>query len=82
MTLGRKAAREFIPKRTGSLETVAQVKRELSVLYREAKKGKRDSADAYRLSRILVAILACIQGVEVEKRLEALERGGKEGEAA
>ena len=79
MTLGRKAAREFLPARSGSLETVGQVKSELGRLYREAKRGKRDTQDAYRLARILLAILACIQGHEVEARLERLERGGKEG---
>ena len=82
MTLGRKAAREFLPARSGPLETVGQVKTELGRLYREAKKGKRDTQDAYRLARILLAILACIQGHEVERRLVALERGSKGGAEA
>ena len=33
-----------------------------------------DSQDALRLARILGIILGCLQGVEVEQRLEALER--------
>ena len=78
MRLGRAKAREFIPQRIGSLETVAGVKRELSVLYRAAKKGKIPTEDAFRLARILMCIVSCIQGVEIEQRIERLEHGDDE----
>ena len=82
MTLGREKAREFVPKRVGSLDTVGGVKTELGRLYRSARRGDLDTADAHRLARILAVILACIQGHEVEQRLEALERGSKGAEGA
>lgn len=55
------------------LETVTDARKEMSKLYREARAGKIDIADASRLANILMLIGRMIEGSDIERRLEALE---------
>jgi hypothetical protein len=49
------------------------VKRELARLYREAKSGRRDVADASRLGNLLAILGRLIEGADLERRIEELE---------
>jgi hypothetical protein len=55
------------------LDTVTDARKEMSKLYREARAGKIDIADASKLANILMLIGRMIEGSDFEKRLEALE---------
>jgi hypothetical protein len=56
------------------LETVADVKREAAALYRAARPGQVLAGDASRLATVLHLILRCVEGAELERRIEALEQ--------
>ena len=56
------------------LSTVGDVSRELARLYRDAKAGRRDVADASKLANILSILGRLIEGAELERRVEELER--------
>jgi hypothetical protein len=51
-------------------------------LYREARRGKGTVADAGRLAYILSLISRIIEGSDLERRLEALERKLEERNAS
>jgi hypothetical protein len=55
------------------LENLAGVRRELARLYREARAGRLDVADASKLANILQVLGRMIEGAELEGRVEALE---------
>ncbi|MCG7493293.1 hypothetical protein [Thalassobius sp. Cn5-15] len=55
------------------LDTVTDARKEMSKLYREARAGKIDIADASKLANILMLIGRMIEGSDFERRLEALE---------
>ena len=57
------------------LDTVTDARKEMSKLYREARAGKIDIADASKLANILMLIGRMIEGSDFERRLEALEAG-------
>ena len=57
-----------LPLRSG-----VDVRREMAKIYREAKGGKRDAADAAKLVWMLAEIRKCIELEEIERRLAALE---------
>ena len=57
------------------LNTVADVQRELSKLYRLARAKKLDVSEASKLSNILVMIARIMETGDLEARIEALEKG-------
>src|SRR5689334_5109480 len=62
------------PPPRGRLDTMARVRRELARVYREARAGGLDVADASKLANILQIMGRMIETSEVEARLAALER--------
>jgi hypothetical protein len=62
------------PLRRARLDTMARVRRELARVYREARAGRLDVADASKLANILQIMGRMIETSEVEARLDALER--------
>lgn len=71
------------PMQRKALSKVEHCRAELAAVYREARAGKLDIADASRLANILSILSRMIEGGELEKQLdEVLERldrmeGGK-----
>ena len=62
--------------RIGRLDTVGGVVRELGRVYRKARRGELDVADATRLATILRELRCCLEAGGLrnfEKRLRALE---------
>ena len=73
--------KELIPNpapRVGRLDTLQAVRRELSRVYRDARTGKIDTADASRLGFLLVSLAKIIEGSTLEQRIAALEQRTKE----
>ena len=62
------------PPPRARLDTMARVRRELARVYREARAGTLDVADASKLANILQIMGRMIETSEVEARLDALER--------
>jgi len=58
----------------GRLNTLQAVRRELSRVYREARTGKIDTADASRLGFLLVSLAKIMESSDLEQRIEALEK--------
>lgn len=67
--------------RVGRLNSLAGVRLELTRVYRDARQGKIPTQEASRLTFILSVIARVIEGSELERRVEALERmaGGQNG---
>ncbi len=59
--------------RIGRLNTVGGVVTELGRVYREARRGSLDLADATRLAYILREIRCALEAGDIERRIEALE---------
>ncbi len=55
------------------LGSVADVKRELARLYREARRGEITTQTATRLAYLLNMMAQLIESAELEKRVEAIE---------
>lgn len=55
------------------LDTLQDVRREMSKIYREARSGLVDVQDATKLVWCLQAVGKVIEGSDLEKRIEALE---------
>lgn len=55
------------------LETLQDVRREMSKVYREARSEMIDPATASKLVWVLQAVGKVIEGSDLEKRVEALE---------
>jgi hypothetical protein len=69
---------ETLPPQKGQryrakLDTLADVKREMAKVYREARSGLVDVQDATKLTWCLQAVGKVIEGSDLEKRIEALE---------
>jgi len=60
------------------LLTIGDVKKELARLYREARAGQVDSQAASRLANMLSILGRLIEGSDLERRLEELERALQE----
>ena len=60
-------------RRKAQLNTLEGVRRELARIYREAESGKRDTADASRLTLMLGQIGKLLELTEIERRLTAVE---------
>ena len=60
-------------RRKAQLNTLEGVRRELARIYREAESGKRDTADASRLTFMLGQIGKLLELTEIERRLTAVE---------
>jgi hypothetical protein len=60
------------------LDTVDRVRRELVRLYRDGRDGRRDTQDVSRLANVLMIVVRCLEGADLEKRLGTLEAAAKE----
>ncbi len=58
------------------LATPSDVSRELAKLYREARSGRIDVADASRLANMLSILSRILSDSELETRIEVLEQRG------
>ena len=61
------------PRRKIALHTAGGIRRELARLYRDARSGVVQTADATRLGYLLDLLRKCLETSELERRLEALE---------
>ena len=61
------------------LGSIAEVRREMARVYRDARGKQIDTADASRLSYILVSIGKMIELDELEKRISQLEGNSNHG---
>jgi hypothetical protein len=57
------------------LNTIADVQRELSKLYRLARSKRMDVSDASKLGNLLMLVARIMETSDLEARLSALERG-------
>lgn len=62
-------------QRVGRLHTVGHICSEMGKLYRQARRGEINTADASRLASILALMRQGLEASELEKRLAALESG-------
>ena len=60
-------------QRVGRLDTVGRIVSEMGRLYRQARRGEINSADASRLASILALMRQGLEASDLEKRLAALE---------
>ena len=67
---GRKRA-----QRVGRLDTVGHIVSEMGRLYRQARRGEINSADASRLASILALMRQGLEVSDLERRLSELEGG-------
>src|ERR671913_1803670 len=56
------------------LDSLERVRREMARLYVEGKHGCRDVQEVSRLANVLALIGRMIEGAELERRIETLER--------
>ena len=61
--------------RYARVHTVGHIVSEMGKLYRQARKGEINSADASRLASILALMRQGLEASELERRLMALETG-------
>ena len=69
---------ETLPPQKGQryrckLNTLGDIKSEMSKLYREARSGAIDIQDGTKLTWMLQAVAKVIEGSDLEKRIEILE---------
>jgi hypothetical protein len=70
-----KAATPPTPRRVrAKLGTIGDVTKELARLYREARGGTLDTADASKLANILALMGRLIEGSDLERRVEEIEK--------
>lgn len=73
-TAGGKATTSPLPPTVRkALSKVEHCRAELAAVYREARAGRLNIADASRLGNILSLLARMIEGSDLEKRIEALE---------
>lgn len=60
------------------LTKIGHVRDELAKVYREARRGDLGTNEAGKLTYILMAVKQVIETGDLEKRIEALERGREE----
>ncbi len=65
---------EPLPRRRIKLDSMQRVRLEMTAVYREARDGKRPVGDAARLVFMLTQIGRMIEGADLERRIEQLER--------
>ena len=63
-----------VPHRRPRLDNMQRVRRELTRIYLEARDGERDVSDASKLGNMLSLLGRLIEGGDLERRLEALEK--------
>ncbi len=68
------------PKARKALSKVEHCRAELAAVYREARAGRLDIADASKLGNILSLLARMIESGDVEQRVEALEQLLKGGD--
>jgi hypothetical protein len=56
------------------LDSLERVRREMARLYVEGKHGRRDVQEVSRLANVLALIGRMIEGADLERRIETLER--------
>lgn len=66
------------PRLRLKLNSIDDVRAEMSRLYREGKAGQRDVQDVSRLANVLALLARMIEGSDLEKRIAALEGGNDE----
>jgi hypothetical protein len=66
-------------ERRPRLDTLSKVRRELALLYFEARQHRLDVLDASRLGNLLAVIARVLEGSELERRLEAVEERLEKG---
>jgi hypothetical protein len=64
--------------RVGRLDSIGRVASELGRLYRQARRGEVDVADASRLGTMLGILRQCLEAGDLEKRVMDLEKRGSE----
>lgn len=69
--LARPPRRRYVAR----LNHVEGVRREIAKLAREAIRGERDSIDAHRIGQTLYLVARLLEASELERRIEALEKG-------
>ncbi len=62
------------PVKRYQLDTMDRCRRELAKLYGEARRRELDAAEASKLGNIVVQIARLIEGGELERRIEELEK--------
>lgn len=67
----RPPARKRLRLPLGKIDDVA---RELARLYRAARAGEMETSDASRLANILQILSRVLEGSDLEKRIEAIEK--------
>lgn len=70
------APRKSYRSHRAKLASVRDVSAELGKLYREARAGKIEVADASRLANVLAIVARILSDSELEARIEALEARG------
>ena len=60
-------------RRKAQLNCIEGVRREMARIYREAEVGKRDTAEASKLTFMLGQIGKILELTQIERRLDALE---------
>ena len=65
----------YPPRTIGPLDNLKAVRRELSRVYKDSRQGRIPTSDGTRLAFILTAIAKVIEQSDLERRVEALERG-------
>jgi hypothetical protein len=60
------------------LNTVDLVRRELVKLYRDGRDGRRDTQDVARLANVLMYVVRCLEGADLEKRIAILEAAARQ----
>jgi predicted transcriptional regulator len=68
------------PYKRVTLSEARHVRAELAKLYREARQGKVDVTDASKLANMLQILYRIIEGSDLEKRLEEIEKEVREYE--
>lgn len=63
-----------LPPRVGPLNTAQRVRAELARVYKDARQGTISTQDASRLAFILTALYKVIEGSDLERRIEQLEK--------
>ncbi len=64
--------------RVGRLDTIGHVASELGKLYRKARRGEADVADASKMATMLGTLRQCLEAGDLEQRVIELEKRNAE----
>ena len=64
----------WTPRAPGALTTLGQVRKELAQVYRDSRLRRVNANEGTKLTYILTMLARIIQGDELERRLEELEK--------